>query len=112
MKYCLFCGIRLYWRGPSLSTRLAGLNDRCRLLPQWLMSDHKRKEKEQLDAEQRSSPSGKVVYKAILLEGMDELSRPSSALFWSGLAAGLSMGTSLIAEGLLPATCRGQSGHR
>src|SRR4051795_10108364 len=53
------------------------------------------------EAEERSSPSGKVVYKAILKEAEDELERPSSALFWSGLAAGLSMGFSLVAEGIL-----------
>jgi formate/nitrite transporter FocA (FNT family) len=56
---------------------------------------------ENKQAEDRSSPSGKVVYKAILKEGEEELERTSSALFWSGLAAGLSMGFSMIAEGLL-----------
>jgi formate/nitrite transporter FocA (FNT family) len=56
---------------------------------------------EQEEAESRSSPSGKIVYKAILSEGQEELARTSSALFWSGLAAGLSMGFSMIAEGLL-----------
>jgi formate/nitrite transporter FocA (FNT family) len=60
-------------------------------------------EAEQKHAEQLSAPSGKVVYKAILKEGEEELSRPSSALFWSGLAAGLSMGFSMIGEGLLHA---------
>lgn len=63
-------------------------------------------EKEQAehkDAERRSAPGGKVVYKAILKEGEEELARSSSALFWSGLAAGLSMGFSMIAEGLLHA---------
>ncbi len=65
------------------------------------MKSNERKEKEQLDAEQRSSPSGAVIYKAILHEGFEELARPISALFWSGVAAGLSMGASLIAEGLL-----------
>lgn len=60
-----------------------------------------RKAKEQVEAEQRSSPRGAVIYKAILQEGFDELERPGSALFWSGLAAGLSMGASLVAEGLL-----------
>src|SRR5687767_7977447 len=55
------------------------------------------------EATQRSAPSGKIVYKAILREAEDELERPSSALFWSGLAAGLSMGFSLIAEALLHA---------
>jgi formate/nitrite transporter FocA (FNT family) len=53
------------------------------------------------EAEHRRSPSGKVVYKAITKEADEELSRPSSALFWSGLAAGLSMGFSMVASGLL-----------
>jgi formate/nitrite transporter FocA (FNT family) len=55
------------------------------------------------EAEQRSSPSGEVVYKAICGEGEDELERPTAALFWSGLAAGLSMGFSLVAQALLRA---------
>ena len=53
------------------------------------------------ESEELSAPSGKVVYKAILKEGEEELGRSSPALFWSGLAAGLSMGFSMIAEGLL-----------
>ena len=53
------------------------------------------------EAVHRSSPSGKIIYKAISLEADDELQRSSSALFWSGLAAGLSMGFSMIVEGLL-----------
>jgi formate/nitrite transporter FocA (FNT family) len=65
------------------------------------MSARERQGNEQAEAEERSSPSGIVIYKAILKEGLEELERPSSALFWSGLAAGLSMGASLIAEGLL-----------
>lgn len=58
-------------------------------------------EVEQKEVEERAAPSGKVVYKAILKEGEGELERSSSALFWSGLAAGLSMGFSLVTEGLL-----------
>ena len=56
---------------------------------------------EELEAEERSAPSGKIIYKAIVAEGTEELNRSSSALFWSGLAAGLSMSFSMIAEGLL-----------
>lgn len=56
---------------------------------------------EAAEAEQRRSPSSKVVHDAVLAEGREELERPSSALAWSGLAAGLSMGLSLIAEGAL-----------
>src|SRR4051812_31424067 len=65
------------------------------------MSDARQQDAEQHEADSRSSPSGKIVYKAILSEGEEELDRPSSALFWSGLAAGLAMGFSMIAEGLL-----------
>ncbi len=66
-------------------------------------SEQEKQEIEQQDVEARSSPSGKVVYKTILKEGYEELERSSSALFWSGIAAGLSMGFSLITEGLLHA---------
>ena len=53
------------------------------------------------EARARRSPSGSVVYKSVLKEAEEELRRPTSALFWSGLAAGLSMGFSLAGEGLL-----------
>jgi formate/nitrite transporter FocA (FNT family) len=50
------------------------------------------------EADERQSPSSRVVHEAILAEGLEELDRPSSALFWSAIAAGLSMGFSLIAQ--------------
>jgi formate/nitrite transporter FocA (FNT family) len=53
------------------------------------------------DASERRSPSGRVVYDAVMQEADEELERSSSALFWSALAAGLSMGFSMIAEGVL-----------
>ena len=55
------------------------------------------------EAEEKSAPSAHVVYEAIRREGRHELERQSSSLAWSGLAAGLSMGFSLITEGLLRA---------
>ena len=42
-----------------------------------------------------------VVHEAIRHDVEEELSRPSSELAWSGLAAGLSMGFSLVAQALL-----------
>ncbi len=60
-------------------------------------------EKEDSEAEERESPSAKIIHDAIHKEGISELSRSSQALFWSGLAAGLSMGFSMISEGLLKA---------
>jgi len=59
------------------------------------------KQPEVEQVEKRTAPRAVVIYAAIRREGEDELARPSSALFWSGLAAGLSMGFSLVTEGLL-----------
>lgn len=58
---------------------------------------------EQREAEERSAPTGSVVYKAIRSEGESELERATSALAWSGLAAGMSMGFSFVGEALLHA---------
>lgn len=59
--------------------------------------------KEQQEVENRSAPGAQVVYGAVQREGEQELKRSSSALAWSGLAAGLSMGFSFVAEALLEA---------
>jgi len=53
--------------------------------------------------EERVAIGANVVYEAIRREGDDELRRPAQALAWSGLAAGLSMGFSFVAEALLMA---------
>ena len=53
------------------------------------------------EAEQRQSPTGRVVYRAIYREGMEELSRDAASLGWSAIAAGLAMGFSLVMEALL-----------
>lgn len=58
-------------------------------------------EQERKQVERRSAPRTEVVYEAIREEGEGELRRSPSALAWDGLAAGLSMGFSLVAEGLL-----------
>ena len=59
------------------------------------------REREQQEAEQRAAVRAPVVHEAIRLEGIEELARPTSALWWSGLAAGLSMGFSLVIQGAL-----------
>jgi len=60
-------------------------------------------EAEQKEAEERSSVTVHVVHEAVRREGEEELKRSNSALGWSGLAAGLSMGFSLMTEGVLRA---------
>lgn len=56
--------------------------------------------KEHDEAEKRVAVTAHVVHEAIRRQGEEELSRPVSALAWSGLAAGFTMSFSLIAEGL------------
>lgn len=56
---------------------------------------------EQKKAKEEQSLSASVTYEAIRREGEKELARSPQALAWSGLAAGLSMGFILVAEGLL-----------
>jgi formate/nitrite transporter FocA (FNT family) len=53
--------------------------------------------------QERVAIGAKVVYEAVRLEGEEELGRPAAALAWSGLAAGLCMGFSFLAEGVLQA---------
>ncbi len=61
-------------------------------------------EPELQEAQERSAATARVVYEAVRREGEDELKRSTSALAWSGLAAGLSMGFSLMIEGVLRAS--------
>jgi formate/nitrite transporter FocA (FNT family) len=60
--------------------------------------------REMEEADDRSSTTAKVVHEAIRLEGTEELNRPSSSIGWSGFAAGLTMGCSMVGEGLLNAS--------
>ncbi|WP_114780601.1 formate/nitrite transporter family protein [Botryobacter ruber] len=50
-----------------------------------------------------NSPSAQDIHDAIYKEAESELERPTFNLFWSGLAAGLSMSLSMIVEGVLEA---------
>jgi formate-nitrite transporter family protein len=56
------------------------------------------------EADERSSTTAKVVHEAIRLEGTEELERPFSSVWWSGIAAGLTMGCSMVAQGILEAS--------
>jgi formate/nitrite transporter FocA (FNT family) len=58
-------------------------------------------EREKEEAAERTSVKATVVHEAVRLDGDTELERSISSLASSGLAAGLSMGFSFIAEGLL-----------
>ncbi|HSO07256.1 MAG TPA: formate/nitrite transporter family protein [Pelomicrobium sp.] len=58
---------------------------------------------ERKEVRERTALRAVVVHEAIREEGEGELRRPASSLVWSGFAAGLSMGFSLVTMGLLQA---------
>lgn len=60
-------------------------------------------ENEQRQIEKRRPPNANIVHEIIRMEGEDNLRRPIPALACSALAAGLAMGFSLVAQGLLRA---------
>ena len=51
--------------------------------------------------EERSTPRTPVIYEIVRRYGEDEMARPATSLWWSGVAAGLSMSFSLLAQALL-----------
>ena len=55
-------------------------------------------ETERKEAEERSSVHIQVVHEAIRKQGDEELNRSPQALAWSGLAAGFSMGMSVVGQ--------------
>src|SRR3954451_21881778 len=71
------------------------------------MSDDRPDQNEEKEKETKASeehvPEGEVIYRAIRQDGDYALCLSSVELAWSGLAAGISMGFSLIGEGLLRA---------
>jgi formate-nitrite transporter family protein len=56
---------------------------------------------ERKEVAKRLRPTATILHETIRAEGEVELHRPAAALGWSALAAGLSMGFSLLAMGLL-----------
>lgn len=74
-------------------------------------SPHTDEDKVEEEISERTSPPGQIIYRAVQDEGEHELSRGNGALAWSGLAAGLSMGFSLIGQALLQ-TCLPKSAWR
>lgn len=60
-------------------------------------------EKEAVDVEDRSSPRTPVIYEIVRRLGEEEMSRPITSLWWSGLAAGLSISFSFLAQAVLRA---------
>src|SRR5215468_33605 len=51
--------------------------------------------------EERSTPRTPVIYEIVRKHGEEEMTRPAVSLWWSGVAAGLSISFSLLAQGIL-----------
>ena len=60
-------------------------------------------EREVEDIEERSSPRTPVIYEIVRRLGEEEMARPALSLWWSGVAAGLSISFSLLAQSVLQA---------
>jgi formate/nitrite transporter FocA (FNT family) len=56
---------------------------------------------EQEEIEERSGPRAPVIYEIVRKHGEEEMTRPTVSLWWSGVAAGLSISFSLLAQALL-----------
>lgn len=64
--------------------------------------EHKGISEQEIEAvEEMSTPRTPVIYEVVRRQGDEELERPATSLWWSGLAAGLSMSFSLLAEAIL-----------
>lgn len=55
------------------------------------------------DVEELKSATARELHQAVREEGQEELERPLSSLFWSGVAGGLAITASLITEGIIAA---------
>ena len=71
---------------------------------------HQRAEVE--DVEELSTPRTPVIYEVVRRLGEEEMERPSTSLWWSGVAAGLSISFSLLAQAILQSICPMRRGGR
>jgi formate/nitrite transporter FocA (FNT family) len=53
------------------------------------------------EVEERSSPRTPVIYEVVRRLGEEEMARPVTSLWWSGIAAGLSISFSLLGQAIL-----------
>lgn len=58
-------------------------------------------EREIEDIEELSSPRTPVIYEIVRRQGEEEMARPAVSLWWSGVAAGMSLSFSLLAQAIL-----------
>lgn len=64
-------------------------------------SGHGITEREVEDIEELSTPRTPVIYEIVRRHGEEEMARPAVSLWWSGVAAGMSLSFSLLAQAIL-----------
>ncbi len=64
-------------------------------------ADSRSEDKEAHDIEERAELSTPMIYEILRREGVKEMERPITSLWWSGVAGGLSISFSLLAQGIL-----------
>ena len=64
-------------------------------------SRHGISQREVTDVEEMSMPRTPVIYEVVRRLGNEEMKRPATSLWWSGVAAGLSISFSLLAQAIL-----------
>jgi formate-nitrite transporter family protein len=64
-------------------------------------SDQESRKREVENVEDRSTPPTPVIYEVVCRLGEEEMGRPATSLWWSGIAAGLSISFSLLAQAIL-----------
>lgn len=62
---------------------------------------HKEEEKQVERIEEEVTPPTPIIYETVRRLGEDEMARPAVSLWWSGVAAGLSISFSLLAQAIL-----------
>ena len=65
------------------------------------LTDHGITEREVEDIEELSTPRTPVIYEIVRRHGEEEMARPVVSLWWSGVAAGMSLSFSLLAQAIL-----------
>src|SRR5947209_12499680 len=70
---------------------------------EWTAPNSPVTEREVEDIEERSVPRTPVIYEIVRRLGEEEMARPANSLWWSGVAAGLSISFSLLAQAILRA---------
>lgn len=77
-------------------------------MPQKRPASNERKEtpahkdaREEKDVDERTAPRAPVIYEVVRRYGEEEMERPNASLWWSGVAAGLSISFSLLAQAVL-----------